>query len=186
MIGLVKIDELVKSRKNVSFRTALQQGRGQGAQIPKNERDFPHAALTKDLAQRHIRSFCKAVKIVLCIIPLLLTACDGAISVGGRTIGVQSGKFIFSDGFVQTNFPYPYERTWAAAEKAMLDLKAQDIMKMERIGRGEIKGLIKDETVTVAVKHIQREGTAVAVRVGLVGNNIAAQLILERVARNLQ
>ncbi len=128
----------------------------------------------------------RLVKVALCIIPLLIAACDGAISVGGRTIGVQAGKFIFSDGFLQTNFPHPYERTWAAAEIAMLDLKAQEIKKTERIGRGEISGLIKDEAVTIAVKYIQKEETIVAVRVGLTGNNIAAQLILERVARNLQ
>lgn len=117
---------------------------------------------------------------------LLLAGCDGALSIGGRSIGFQSGKFIFSDGFLQTTFPYPYEQTWAAAEKALSDLQAQDIKKTERIGRGEIRCLIREEKVTVAVNYLSKKETTVAVRVGLMANNIAAQIILEQVARNLK
>lgn len=121
----------------------------------------------------------------LCLAALLIAACDGGLTLAGRTIGVQSGKFLFTDGFVQANYPHPFEQTWAAAEKAIADLKALDVEKSQRIGAGRITGLIKDEPVTILVRYINKEETGVSVRAGMTVNNLAAELILERIASNL-
>ncbi|MDI6726789.1 MAG: DUF3568 family protein [Smithellaceae bacterium] len=126
----------------------------------------------------------KLVAVSLCVGGLLIAACDGALTVAGRSIGVQSGKFLFTDGFVQENYPHPFERAWAASERATTDLKVLGVEKSQRIGAGRITGMIKDEPVTILVRYVSKEETAVSVRVGIAGNNLAAQLILERIAGN--
>jgi len=58
--GLI-IDELVKSRKTCQIQRLRKKLRRQGAQILRNEEYLPYAAMTKDLAQRSIRTFYEVV-----------------------------------------------------------------------------------------------------------------------------
>ena len=49
----------------VKIQTALEKVRRQGAQILRSEAYDQYAAMTKDVAQRSLRTFYEAVKIVL-------------------------------------------------------------------------------------------------------------------------
>ncbi len=55
------LDELVKSRKTGHIRRLRKKIRRQGAQIMRNEAYSSYAAMTKDAAQRSIRTFYEAV-----------------------------------------------------------------------------------------------------------------------------
>lgn len=113
-----------------------------------------------------------------------LAACDAAISVGGRTVGLRGGKFLYSDGFVLAKYPHPFEKVWEACEKATRDIKASEVEKTLRIGAGQIKARVNDEPVTILVKYIDKNETSVSVRVGLMGNALASQMFLDRIAKN--
>ncbi len=118
------------------------------------------------------------------MIVILISACDAAINVGGRTLGVQGGKFIYSDGFVLAKYPHPYEKVWEASEKAIADLKAQEVSITQKIGAGQIKARLKEEQVTVLVKYLSKTETSVSVRVGIMGNPLAAQMFHDRISRS--
>ena len=81
---------------------------------------------------------------LLCISVLLILGCDAALTVGDRTIGVSSGNFVFTDGYLSASYNFPFDRVWKACEK-----------------------------------------TLVSVRIGMAGNNMASQLLHEKIANNL-
>ena len=51
----------------------------------------------------------------------LITACDTALTVGTKTIGIRSGEFIYTDGYLRATYIFPFEKVWAACEKTMTD-----------------------------------------------------------------
>jgi len=59
----LNLDEPVKSRKFGYLRRLRKKIRGQGAQILRNEAYLSYAAVTKDAAQRSIRTFYEAVNL---------------------------------------------------------------------------------------------------------------------------
>ena len=76
--------------------------------------------------------------IILLFIPmvLLFTACDTALIMGGHTVGIQSGRFIYTDGYLKTQYHAPVDRVWKACEKTLADLKAVDVETQRKISRG--------------------------------------------------
>jgi hypothetical protein len=122
--------------------------------------------------------------LIAALLLVTLFGCNAAVSVGGRTIGVQEGKLVLTDGFVETVFPHSFERTWAATEKALKDLKMEVKEKRQRIARGNFQGVYREEHINIEVSYVGKEETRVAVRVGLMGNMAVSQLILERVVQS--
>jgi hypothetical protein len=117
---------------------------------------------------------------------LLIAACDTALTVGRRTVGFRSGEFIYTDGYLRTTYPVDMERAWVACEKTLAELKAIDVERIKKIATGRIVAMIHDEKVQISVEYIDRQATAVSIMVGTGGNNLASQLLHERLAGNLQ
>lgn len=112
--------------------------------------------------------------------------CGSAVLMGSQTVGVESGKFIYTNGAVKCDYTYPFEQVWEASLKALSDMKAAIITKEKRISKGEIEALISNEKVKVTVSYSSRDMTTVSIRVGLIGNNIASKMILESITENLK
>jgi len=125
---------------------------------------------------------------LMLLIPALLpiTACDTALSVGSRTIGIRSGEFIYTDGYLRTTYASPLEKVWSACENALTDLKATDVERIKSIATGKFTAFILDDKVRISVDYVERNITAVSVMVGPSGNNLASQLIHERIANVLK
>ncbi len=123
----------------------------------------------------------------LLLIPALLTiaACDTALTVGSRTIGIRSGEFIYTDGYLRANYNFPMEKVWSACEKTLADLKATDIDRIKKIATGNFTAFIQDEKVRISVEYVEKEITAVSIMVGS-GNNLASQLIHDRIGNILK
>ncbi|MHB8772051.1 MAG: DUF3568 family protein [Syntrophales bacterium] len=117
---------------------------------------------------------------------LAMTACDTALSVGSKTIGIRSGEFIYTDGFLRTTYQFPLDSVWAAADKALADLKATEVDRDKSIAKGKITAYIQDDKVRISVDYVERDITAVSIMVGPSGNNLASQLIHERIAGQLK
>ncbi len=122
------------------------------------------------------------------LVPALLAmaACDTALSVGSKTIGIRSGEFIYTDGYLRTTYPFPLEKVWAACDAALADLKATDVEREKAIATGKFTAYIQDDKVRISVDYVERDITAVSVMVGPSGNNLASQLIHERIAKFLK
>ncbi len=116
---------------------------------------------------------------------VLFAGCDATMMVRGKVMGVSSGKFIYQDGYMKTQYKADIEPVWRACEKAVTDLKGQDVRKERKISEGTIKTVISDESVTIVVEYIERDLTSVGVLAGVAGNRFASRLIHDRIAANL-
>ncbi len=116
----------------------------------------------------------------------LITACDTALTVGTKTIGIRSGEFIYTDGYLRATYLFPFEKVWAACEKTMNDLKAGDVERVKKIATGNLTAMIQDDKVRISVEYVEKGMTAVSIMVGPSGNNLASQLIHDRIANVLK
>jgi len=123
--------------------------------------------------------------ILLAVLTGLLFGCNAAMVMNGKVMGIQSGKFIYQDGYLTTQYKADIEPVWQACEKAVIDLKGWDTQKERKISTGSIKTVISDEKVTIRIEYIDKNLVAVSVLSGVTGNNIASRLIHDRIAANL-
>jgi len=111
--------------------------------------------------------------------------CDTAFKVGNSTVGIQSGKFFYTDGVLRTNYHAEFQKVWEACIKAMRDMKAVDIATDKKISEGTIEAKVYDEEVRIALEYKEKNITQVAIRVGVSGSNISSQLIHDKIKQNL-
>jgi len=123
--------------------------------------------------------------LILVISILLISGCDTGFIVGDKVVSVRSGKLIYTDGILTTDYPFPFDKVWEACEKTVVDMKTYDTEKDKKIATGTIDTNLSDEKIHISVKYAAKNLTTVAVRVGLAGNNLAAQLIHEKIKNNL-
>ena len=64
-------------------------------------------------------------------------------------------------------------------------MKAAVIEKNLKIASGTMNAIAYDEKIQILVEYESKSQTLVSVRVGLSGNNIASQLILDKITNNL-
>jgi hypothetical protein len=114
-----------------------------------------------------------------------ILGCTSAVVMGDHVMGVESGKFINTDGTFRTDYKYPFDEVWAASMKAVFDLKGANVYQDRKISKGEIDAEMNQEKVKITVLYAEKELTNVAVRVGLTGNNFASQMILDKIRENL-
>ena len=117
---------------------------------------------------------------------IVLTAgCDAALMVGDKTIGVSSGDFIYTDGYLNRFYNFPLDKVWTACEHTLADMKASVVEKERKIASGKITATAYDEKMQIMVEYISKTQTSVSVRVGVSGNNMASQLIHDKIANKL-
>ncbi len=120
----------------------------------------------------------------LALCAMILSGC--AVMVGDKVVGIESGRFFYSDGVLWTNYKASFDETWSACEKTLADMKAGEVTKKKKIGTGTIDSTIGDDKVHIALEYVSKDTTSVGVRVGLAGNDIASKLIQEKIGANLQ
>lgn len=117
---------------------------------------------------------------------LMIAACDTALTVGTKTIGIRSGEFVYTDGYLRATYNFPLEQVWAACEKTLTDLKAIDVERIKKIATGSFTALILDDKVRISVEYVEKGMTAVSIMAGASGNNLASQLIHDRIGNLLK
>jgi hypothetical protein len=103
----------------------------------------------------------------------------------GKVAGISSGRFVYQDGDLTSNYKAAIDLVWMACEKSVTELKATDIKKERKISTGTIKAVIQDEKVVISVEYVDKDLTSVSVFVGVVGNNMASHLIHDKIISNL-
>jgi hypothetical protein len=121
--------------------------------------------------------------IIGCLLALSLTGC--AVVVGERTLGIDSGKFIYTDGALYGNYYFPMDVVWKACQRTLFDLKATDATYTKKIAQGTMEGTASDEKIRITVEYVAKNETQVAVRTGMAGSTLASKLIHDRIRENL-
>jgi hypothetical protein len=114
----------------------------------------------------------------------LLSGCAAAV-VGGVAAGAGSGTYFYVNGELKTDYYYAFDKVWAACEKTVADMHGLDVEPMKEIARGTINTVIDDEKVKFSVEYKSKNVTTVAIRVGMIGNRLASQLIHDKIADNI-
>lgn len=117
---------------------------------------------------------------------LLIAGCDTALTVGAKTVGIRSGEFIYTEGYLRATYNFPFDKVWPACEKTLTGMKATDVERVRKIAQGTFTAMIHDEKVRISVDYVEKEITAVSIMVGTSGNNLASQLIHDRLATTLK
>ncbi|HEX9156401.1 MAG TPA: DUF3568 family protein [Syntrophales bacterium] len=126
-------------------------------------------------------------KVALLVGLLALTALTGCAIVAGDTVmGYESGRFVYHDGSLQSNYKYPFDQVWDASRKALAELKASDIQFDRKIEKGTIEAVLDEEKVKITVEYLTRTDTSVSVRVGTAGSNVAARYIHDKIDSTLK
>ena len=121
----------------------------------------------------------------LIVLVFLLSGCDAAMVMGGKVMGVSSGRFIYQDGYLSTQYKAGVDQVWQACEKTVVELKGGKIEKDRKIAGGSIKAVISDEKVHILVEYVEKNVTNVSVMCGIGGNNIASRMLQDRIAANI-
>ena len=121
----------------------------------------------------------------LIVLVFLLSGCDAAMVMGGKVMGVSSGRFIYQDGYLSTQYKAGVDQVWQACEKTVVELKGGKIVKDRKIAGGSIKAVISDEKVHILVEYVEKNVTNVSVMCGIGGSNIASRMIQDKIAANI-
>ncbi|MBN2845782.1 MAG: DUF3568 family protein [Deltaproteobacteria bacterium] len=117
---------------------------------------------------------------------LLISGCNSSFQVGDKVVGLQSGKFFYTDGTLRTQYHgASFNEAWKASEKTLTDMKALGIVKNKEISKGTIDAILQDEKVRITVNYVERDVTIVGVRVGIAGDNFSSRLIQDKIKANL-
>lgn len=122
---------------------------------------------------------------LLMALAFMLLGCNAAMVVGGKVMGISSGKFIYEDGYLTTQYAVDIGPVWNACEKTVVELKGWNIRKDRKISSGVIKTVIAEEDVTIRVDYIEKDVVSVGVFSGVAGNKMASRMIHDRIAANL-
>ncbi len=121
--------------------------------------------------------------ILFCL--FLFSGCDTALITNGNIVGIQSGKFVYENGYLQANYPYPLDKVWQACERTIQDLNASGIDKRRKISSGRITAKLYEDKIIIDVEYVGRDSTSVSILAGIGGNQLAARLIHEKIIKSL-
>lgn len=123
-----------------------------------------------------------------CLIPLIislyLAGCTGAAVLGGAAAGIVGYKFY--EGALEVTYQAPYMQTWDAALRVMDRMKLQVRRKEHDLTAGTIEAKRVDKKdVKLHVKYRSSNETDVVIRVGIMGDEAAADAIHQEIRKEL-
>jgi osmotically-inducible protein OsmY len=117
---------------------------------------------------------------ILIIGAFTLSGCVPLV-VGGAAVTGGSGAYFYINGELKTDYHYSFDKSWSACEKTVAYMNATDVMPVKEISKGTINAVIDGEKVHFVVEYKAKNLTAVAIRVGMLGNKSASQRLHDKV-----
>ncbi len=116
----------------------------------------------------------------------LFSGCGPELIIGGMAAGgAGAGTYFYVNGELRTDYNASMDPIWAACEKTVADMKGADVIRTKEIAKGVIETKINEEKVKIDIVYKTKNVTTVSVRVGLIGNKLASQLLHDKIAENL-
>lgn len=124
---------------------------------------------------------------ILPVIVAVLFCVSGcaAVAVGGAAVTGATGTFFYVNGNLNTDYHYSFEKVWSACEKTVAYMNAVDVIPVKEISKGTIEALIEGEKVTISVAYKAKDLTTVSIRVGILGDKLAAQRLHDTIVDSL-
>jgi len=122
--------------------------------------------------------------ILFLFVYLIFSGCAPLI-IGGAAAGAGAGTYYYINGELKTDYNASYDQVWKACEKTVAGMRGIDVVPTKEIAKGSITALINDEKVKFHITYKSKNVTTVAVRVGLIGNQLSSQLLHDKIADNL-
>jgi len=120
------------------------------------------------------------------LIPFLFSGCGGfaggLLLAGGAAGAGTAGTYLYMNGELKTDYNAPFDNVWTACEKTVAVMNGTEVVPEKEIAKGTIHAVINDEKVKLNVLYKSKNVTNVAIRVGVVGNRLSAQLLHDRIA----
>jgi hypothetical protein len=114
----------------------------------------------------------------------MISGCAVAL-VGVAAVGAGSGTYYYINGEMKTDYYQSFDATWSACQKSVADMRGVDVEQDKEIGNGKIAAVINDEKVKITVLYKAKNVTTVSIRIGLLGDKLASQLIHDKIGDNL-
>ncbi|SEM43692.1 Protein of unknown function [Syntrophus gentianae] len=123
--------------------------------------------------------------IVILLSLALFSGCDTAVISNGNIMGIQSGQFLYKNGYLQATYSADIDSIWQACEQTLQELKATNIRKERKIASGTLTADLYDDKIIMEIAYVERDKISVAVLVGIGGNQLASRLIHEKIGKAL-
>lgn len=117
-------------------------------------------------------------------IPFFLFGCVPLI-VGGAAAGAGAGTYYYINGELKTDYNKSFDKVWAACEKTIASMHGTEVIPDKEIAKGTINSTINNEKVKFYITYKSKNVTAVAIRIGLIGDKLSSQLLHDKIADNL-
>ncbi len=114
----------------------------------------------------------------------ILSGCAPLV-VGGAAVGAGTGTYFYVSGELKTDYHFSFDRVWDACEKTVADMNSTDVTPYKEIGKGTIDAVIDEEKVLFSIKYKAKNLTTVAIRVGIIGNQVASRRLHDKVTDHL-
>jgi hypothetical protein len=114
----------------------------------------------------------------------MISGCAVAL-VGVAAVGAGSGTYYYINGEMKTDYYQSFDATWSACQKSVADMRGVDVEQDKEIGNGKIAAVINDEKVKITALYKAKNVTTVSIRIGLLGDKLASQLIHDKIGDNL-
>lgn len=125
-------------------------------------------------------------RFIVCLFVLFVfSGCAPALLVGGAAVSAGTGTYFYVNGELKTDYFASFDKVWNACEKTVADLRGTDVQPVKEIAQGNITAVINNEKVKFEITYRAKNQTAVAIRVGLLGDKQSAQLLHDKIADNL-
>jgi hypothetical protein len=128
----------------------------------------------------------KRIYWLLLVMGIFFISGCAVLGLGVVAVGAGSGTYFYINGEGSTDYYYPFDRVWSACEKTVADMHGSDVEPFKGIGTGTITTFINDEKVQFTVTYKDKNVTAVATRVGMIGNKLSSQLLNNKINDNLK
>jgi len=122
--------------------------------------------------------------ILLVMGAFMISGCTVAL-VGVAAVGAGSGTYFYINGEMKTDYYQSFDATWSACQKSIADMRGVDVEQVREIGNGKIMAVVNDDKVKIEVLYKAKNVTTVSIRVGMIGDKIASQLIHDKIGDNL-
>jgi len=123
--------------------------------------------------------------LVLLVLGIFFTSGCPAAVVGGAAVGAGSVTYFYINGELKTDYYNSFEKVWSACEKTVADMRGLDVEPLKEIGSGKITAMIENEKVQITANYKAKNVTTVSVRVGVMGDRLASQLLHDKINDNL-
>lgn len=118
------------------------------------------------------------------LIPFFFSGCV-PLMVGGAAAGAGAGTYYYINGELKADYNKPFDQVWTACEKTIAGMHGTEVMPAKEIAKGTINATISSEKVKFYITYKSKNVTAVAIRVGLIGNKVSSQRLHDKIADNL-